>query len=733
MTEGSDRAASAWQTLRGYENPERYLDTAGPLARPPGAVAESEQAYVAHSCDLTLSGGLATAVAGPLAACALAEHYALRRIGGAGVAALTATAVAAAEHARTSGGSTVAQDDDGVVPPGYPRLAHVTGWLAGDRDDPGTQPGQPGQSGPDADRWNAVRLLQPAPGLSPLHRLLVALARPRLGAGRRGAAVALAAAALPEGTAAFVAGMVWAGVVLAWIGLTVALVRSPTVAGWVVAVLTPALLVTVVLAGLSATAVAALVTLRRLVVHDAADAGFGLVPGVPPGTPEGEPARPTLLDRLAGVPDPAGLPPLTCWFTDLVDDVAGVPSGTDDRHALTFGDLWLGRAATEGDLDQLRRAAVDPEQRVVDLRLVATDVTRGRSVILPAARSRTPWLLCPDCWHEVLPGRVVDQVLAASPQPEPQACPRHGTHLRALPPPWALPVAVAARLAGGVPGLLRAVPLYRAAVPDAGKTRDAYGARTAQSADEPAVPAVTTHWFTGSPPADAPVSLFDAVLPRWPTVALTVVRGSEADDDGAGPWVETPDADSGPPPSLAQAPADGVAFARAVLAAASGWRDRAAAESPGTRNRIAIVRRGAGATGTAGFLADDEVLRLALRGCEAGRELRWRFTGQDGEIHGQTGTDRYRWIRVRTALGERRRESLTVAARLPLLTDLPGAYRVPAAVTGWFTPAIAPGRVDPAWVDATAALTPLRALTAEGVLDWDTDYGAPPPDPDAGC
>jgi hypothetical protein len=125
------------------------------------------------------------------------------------------------------------------------------------------------------------------------------------------------------------------------------------------------------------------------------------------------------------------------------------------------------------------------------------------------------------------------------------------------------------------------------------------------------------------------------------------------------------------------------------------------------------------------------VLRLALRGHHAGRELRERFTGHDGEVSAQTGTDRYRWIRIRTELRERRRESLTVAARLPLLSDLPGAYRVPTAVAGWFTPPIPPGRVDPAWADATAALTHLRALTADGVLGWDTDYGAPPTDPDA--
>jgi hypothetical protein len=483
-------------------------------------------------------------------------------------------------------------------------------------------------------------------------------------------------------------------------------------------VITPALLVTVVLAGLAVTALAAVIALRRVVRVDAAEEYFGLVPGVPVDDPQGTRRGPNALDRLAGVRDSGDAPPLTSWFADLVDDVAGMRQGDDDRHALTFGDLWLGRTATEADDEQLRRAAADPEHRVVDLRLVAADVTRGRPVTLPGAGpAATGWLVCPDCWHAVLPARVVDQVLAASPQPVEHACPRHGTHLRPLPPAWELPVAAAARMAAGVPGLLRAVPLYRADAADAREHSDGGGGAVTST--------VTTHWLTGSPPADAPVSMFDTGLPRWPTVALAVVSDDSRPDAADGPWIETPDAERAPAPPVA--PRDGVAFARAVLAAPRGWRDRIARELPGTRHRFAIVRRGAGV----GLVpSDDEVLRLALRGHHAGREIRERFTGRDGEIGTQTGTDRYRWIRIRSALREQRDQSLAVTARLPLLGELSRAYRVPAGVATWFTPPISPGRVDPAWVDATAALTHLRTLAEGGVLDWDTDYGSPPRDPD---
>jgi hypothetical protein len=77
-------------------------------------------------------------------------------------------------------------------------------------------------------------------------------------------------------------------------------------------------------------------------------------------------------------------------------------------------------------------------------------------------------------------------------------------------------------------------------------------------------------------------------------------------------------------------------------------------------------------------------------------------------------------------LREQRDLSLAVAARLPLYGDLVATYRVPSDVAAWFTPPVPGGRVDPAWADASAALTHLRALTTDGVLDWDTDYGAPP-------
>jgi hypothetical protein len=534
-------------------------------------------------------------------------------------------------------------------------------------------------------------------------------------------------------------GLVWVGLVLAWAGLTTALLRSPTVQPWVVAVLSSALLVTVVLAGAAATVLAGVLGLREALAEGPREQ-HGLVPGVPVEGTAAAPGRlARLFDGLAGVPAPDGAPPVATWLADVLDDLAGLGPrhgllrdagvqlpGVDPStgRALTFGDLWLGRPERrDGDDERLGRAARDPEHRVVDLRLVATDVTWGRPVRLPLGPG---WLFCARCLRGGVPARAVDQLVAAAPaRQDAAACPVHGERLLRVPDAAQVPVVFAVRLAAAPAGLLRAVPLYRADAAPGPQLRDAFGGWWAADEDAPpADPTVTAHWFCDAG-ADADVDLFDAVLPRWPTFGLVVGSGVDAPDDGDGPWVDVTPSGAGPHrvPALGiRTPLD---MAAAVLGARTGAADRMAAGGQGSRGRLGLVRRGRG--GSHGpFLDGPEVLRLALRGHHAGRELRAVFTGPDGDVAGQTGTDRHRWLRMRITLREQRHRSLVVAARLRLYGDLAATYRVPGDVAGWFTPPVQAGRVDPAWADAAAALTHLRALTTEGVLDWDTDYGAPP-------
>ena len=56
------------------------------------------------ACDLVMKGGITSGIVYPLAACELARQYRFRSIGGSSAGAIGAVLVAAAEHARDSGG-----------------------------------------------------------------------------------------------------------------------------------------------------------------------------------------------------------------------------------------------------------------------------------------------------------------------------------------------------------------------------------------------------------------------------------------------------------------------------------------------------------------------------------------------------------------------------------------------------------------------------------------------------
>ena len=807
--------------------PARDLRALQPLLRAPASVARSATVdpapelaarYLAHSCDLTLSGGTATALAAPLAVCALAEHYVLRRVAGASAAAASAALSAAAELGRTAPapaarrptGAEPATGDpagggDPGVPPGFAGLAAVISWLTGEDDPAGQQPRR--------EQWRLARLFTPGAGTRDAHRLLIALVRPQ---GRRTTPrwLRLAAASLAtfDLTARIVLALLWIGAVAGAAGMVAALLRASEISRTVVLLVVLPLAVTFLLAAAFGTVLLAARGLRRTVRTVLADDGWGVVAGVldrpaDDGTGEGAAAAPATravegadagadagagagagaaqggragsrastseprhrLDRLAGTLAAGEVPPLMAWLADRIDDLAGVP-GTDggadrDRYALTFGELWLGRLGTRSgnDVRLLRRAAGDPQLRVIDLVTTATDLTERRPYVLPfGAAERTEELLgtdllfCRECLVEVMPARIADQmVLMAPAQSADGLCPRHaGVRLNELPDPWDLPVAFAVRMAISAPGVLRAVPLYTLAAPPRPALRDAYGAPvgdvTAGAAStNPGGAATTgggparvrTHWFCdGGVTGGLPSSSFDVTLPRWPTFSLAAQADPGAQtgqtgqagsgtgsEQGEPDWVDVPEQDA----MLQQPrwhPVNGAAgLLGAAIGTAGSWRDGLRAHVPGLRGRLALVHADAG---LGIFTPQPELLRLALRGYHAGVTLRDRFTGPDGEIAGQTQTDRYRWVRMRVALREHRRLSLAIGARIPLYTDLALQYRVPAALSTWFSPPLAPGHTDPAWGDAVAAVTHLKSLADGGVLDWDTDWGAPPGDPD---
>lgn len=695
--------------------------------------------YLAHSCDLTMRGGVAAATVYPLAVCALAEHYVIRRLAGASAGSAAAAAAAAAELGRTAPdpATPVARP---AVNPGFAGLAELVGWLAG-------------EDAPDrAEQWRLTRMLQPTRATRAPFRLLATLVRaPARSPGALVRRVSVASLAPPGRSPKLVNLLLWLGFLLAWAGTVVTLVRGAQAAETPVTSILPTavlLLVAFALAaGFTTWLVYGLATLRLL--QREADAHFfGLVPGVRP--PDSEVGLGGWLDRRAGLPETGDVPPLMDWLADRLDDLAGMPGG-DGRPALTFGDLWLGHTGERSaeDSARLRAAALDPELRVVDLRLVTTNLASRAPQQLPfpaqevAGRTgATPYVFCETCLLGVLPQRVVVQLVKASPATESDhACPRCDGVLRELPDPWDLPVALAVRMSVSTPGLLRAVPLFSIDLPRPGSRYDTWGnpeggpaAARAAAADAAAAgrgagrAIVHTHWFCdGALTGDAPVHSFDTLLPRWPTFGFSLERFPE---DSPTEALRLPPQDSGPVRNPWR-PIEGMTgFGGALLGSALGWRDRQQADVPGFRGRVAQIRHAAGSGRASLFLPQDRLLRMAVRGLHAGAALHDRFTGPDGEVAGQTQTDRYRWIRLRMALREYRAMSTDIAARLPLYSDLASSYVVPRELHDWFAAPLDPGSRDPMWTDAAMVITTLRAMSVGGgVLDFDTTDGAPPIDP----
>ena len=218
-----------------------------------------------RSCDVVLKGGITSGVVYPHGLCELARTYRFSNVGGTSAGAIAAAGAAAAEHGREHGG--------------FEKLAELPEWIGGDD--------------------NLFRLFQPQPRTRPYFRLLVAsLGRKGAGKWLRVAAAALRSfplialgglapgaaltvLALWRGSGALAVCAVIAGIVLAALGLPVAL-------GLRIGLGLPKAL---------------------------GENGFGLCSGL---SPEGS------------VP-----PALTPWLADLLDDLAG----KDDGAPLTFGEL----------------------------------------------------------------------------------------------------------------------------------------------------------------------------------------------------------------------------------------------------------------------------------------------------------------------------------------------------------------------------------------------------------
>ncbi len=224
-----------------------------------------DYSHPTRSCDVVLKGGITSGVVYPHALCELARTYRFANVGGTSAGAIAAAGAAAAEHGREHGG--------------FEKLAELPGWIGGGD--------------------HLFRLFQPQPRTRPYFRLLAA------GLGRNGAGkwLRVAGAALRGFPLTALAGLAPGAslaVLALWTG-SGALTVCAVIAGIVLALL-----------GL---AVALGLRIGLGLPKALGENGFGLCSGL---SPEG-----------------SATPALTPWLADLVDDLAGKRDG----GPLTFGDL----------------------------------------------------------------------------------------------------------------------------------------------------------------------------------------------------------------------------------------------------------------------------------------------------------------------------------------------------------------------------------------------------------
>jgi len=451
----------------------------------------------------------------------------------------------------------------------------------------------------------------------------------------------------------------------------------------VVATFRPALYAAAVLVGLAASLVIAIGLISSILIYIGRfrRRGFGLIPGTTARRQR------NLLDVMAGVPKPTVVKSLVPWLSDCLNALAGLPA----EQVLRFGHLWSGLIYQEQrltpssrDLANWRRMSKDPDLRLVNLELMTTDVTRGRPFRFPLEPiedddSEQLWL-CVDELRDAESPLFPESVLRALQQTESKKVQdRHGAErtLHKLPEPWDLPVIFAVRISMSLPALFQAVRMYQIRTPS--PVQDDLG-RAIEDQGKPLIlfdplESAQELWFSdGGITSNFPVHFFDNPLPRWPTVSLNL---------GIHPY-DAPHQDIWLPPDwdnlnipVKTLGGSGLGFGGAIFNTAMSWRDSLQSALPGYRNRIAQVRTNPGEGGTNLFMPRQIIASLALRGALAGARLRTRFTDE-------SQWDRFRWLRLRTALSnlealrgstfERRGFYADALARQGWLDDLEASF-----------------------------------------------------------
>jgi predicted acylesterase/phospholipase RssA len=275
-----------------------------------------------------------------------------------------------------------------------------------------------------------------------------------------------------------------------------------------------------------------------------------------------------------------------------------------------------------------------------------------------------------------------------------QTDPNAGTvELHRLPDPWNLPVIFAVRLSLALPGLFKAIRLYRL-VP-ATEISDELGRSIRDGGDRLMWPEdgrrrAQELWFSdGGITSNFPVHLFDSPLPRWPTFGLNLgqhpYQFPHQDVWLPQDWEETvvPATDLG---------GGGGKFLGSILDTARSWRDSMQTTMPGYRGRVAWVRQRPDEGGTNLYMPREIIASMALRGALAGARLSRRFGSQ-------AQWDRHRWLRLRAALDNLDGLRDAVRESAPYYADILAGRGDFLARTGVDFPYDPPGRVEAGWFE----------------------------------
>jgi predicted acylesterase/phospholipase RssA len=406
---------------------------------------------------------------------------------------------------------------------------------------------------------------------------------------------------------------------------------------------------------------------------------FGLVGG------SSSPSKHRLLDRASGMPKSTINEAVVPWLNNCLSQLAGL----HEDEVLRFGHLWDGLDYSERrlsgepeDRGELRRMTSIPNFRLINLRLMTTDLVRRRPYafpLQPASEEDQLWLQLDELREsESFP----ESVLAVLSESESRQLVDKAGRIRtyhALPDPWDVPVIFAVRLSMAMPILFTAIPMYRLVQPqlirdDLGRTmfQDEHVFKTeirppdldasTKPQTQSDLAGVEELWFSdGGITSNFPVDLFDTFLPQWQSVALSL---------GSYPtWAPHQDVvlphdwetDVGAP--NAPLTNSGMSFLKATLDTAMTWRDRTQADSNSRHGRIAEVRLRPDEGGTHLFMPRAVVASLALRGALAGARLRCR-------IADPIQWDRVRWLRLRVALRNLEQLRQSTRAMLPELEQM---------------------------------------------------------------